>query len=64
MLGLQGTSRASALKTHVDGLGPLVLVEVTVEDNVNTVVIHHLLHGLAHAFSLLVVSGVCVTPSS
>ncbi len=45
--------------TYEDRLGPLVLMEMPVEDNVHAVVVHHLLHGLAHALGLLVMGGVC-----
>ena len=45
--------------TYEDRVGPLVFVKVTVEDNVNTIGVQHLLHGFAHALSLQVVSGVC-----
>ena len=55
---------ALAQKTHVYRLGPLIFMQVTIQDDINPVVIHHLLHGLPHAFSLLVMDGVCGTPSS
>ena len=50
----------SRAETHVDRVAPLVLVAVTVEDDVNTVVVQQVLHGQPHALILLVVVDDCM----
>lgn len=46
--------------THKDRVGPLILVQVSIQDNIHSIIIQHLLHGLTHALILQVVSGVCM----
>ena len=46
---------------YVDWVGPLVFMQVTVQDNINTILVQHSLHGLPHTLILEVVSCVCST---
>ena len=50
--------------TYVDWVCPFILVEVTVQDDINTILVQDGLHGLSHALILQVVSGVCSSASS
>ena len=50
--------------TYVDWVCPLILVKVTIQDDINTGLVTDGLHGLPHALILQVVSGVCSSASS
>ena len=58
---MQSGSTKSDAATHVDWVCPLVLVKVTVQNDINTVLVQDGFHGFSHALVLQVVGGVCIS---
>lgn len=46
--------------THKNRVGPLILMQVPVQDNIHPIFVQQFLHGFAHALIFQVVSGVCI----
>lgn len=44
---------------YVDGVGALILMKVTVQNDIHTVVVQQSLHGFPHALILQIVGCVC-----
>ncbi len=45
--------------TYIHRVGPLIDMQMTIEDDINPIIVQHLLHGLSHALILQIVSSIC-----